>query len=258
MGRRREPVYAAAIGAGRMLFGGVLRLRRTATGLEHLPSTGGAVLAITHFGYLDFALTEWLVWGATRRRIRFLARKQSFDHPLAGPLLRGMSHIPVDKASGAQAYAAAVAALQAGELVGVFPEAGVSASFTVRELKIGAVRMGAEAGVPVVPVVVWGGHLLRTKGRKTTLSEAYRAPVAFAVGDPLLSDSAGPDNTADPVLRTEELRKRMQSLLDQVQRDYPLPGAGRWWQPLHLGGAAPSPAVAAAAEAERQRRKALG
>lgn len=246
----REPVYTTAIAAGRMLFGG-LRLRPVVTGAQHLPATGGAVLAITHFGYMDFALTEWMVWHRNRRRIRFLAKKGAFDKPVVGWLLRGMRHISVDMTSGAEAYSQAIAALEAGEMLGVFPEAGVNRSFTVRELKTGTVRMAAEAGVPIIPIAVWGGHRLLTKGRKPTLREAHGAPIRFAVGAPLTVDTS-----ADVRERTAALRATMQSLLDDAQASYPDDGSGAWWQPAHLGGTAPTPEEAAVAEAERQRRKA--
>ena len=60
----------------------------------------------------------------------------------------------------------------------------------------------------------------------------------------------------DPVQVTDELRERMQALLDEAQASYPLSGTGQWWQPRHLGGTAPTPEEAAVAEAERQQRKA--
>lgn len=248
---RREPIYTTAIGAGRALFGGVLRINRIVSGEQHLPSRGGAVLAITHFGYLDFALTEWMVWHHDRRRIRFMAMKGAFDKPVVGWLLRGMRHISVDMSAGRAAYSEAVSALSRGELLGVFPEAGVSASFTVRELKSGAARMAQEAGVPLIPIVVWGGHLLRTKGVKARWSEMRRATVMFDVGEPI---HVSPESDAGAV--TERLRQRLQESLDRVQRDYPLDGTGKWWQPAHRGGTAPTPEEAARTEAARQARKA--
>jgi 1-acyl-sn-glycerol-3-phosphate acyltransferase len=247
----REPVYAAAIGVGRAYFGGLLRLQPVVSGVEHVPATGGAILAITHFGYMDFALTEWIVWLRTRRHIRFLAKKGAFAKPVIGWLLRRMHHISVDMTAGAEAYDRAIAALRSGEVIGVFPEAGVSASFTVRELKTGTVRLAAEAGVPIIPVAVWGGQLLRTKNHSARLSEAYRAPIAVTFGAPQEIGDA-----EDPLAATARLRESLQSLVDGLQSSYPLDGTGQWWQPAHLGGAAPTPDVAAVAEAERKRRAA--
>lgn len=191
------------------------------------------------------------MWHWNRRHIRFMAKRDAFDTPVVGALLRGMGHISVDPAAGARAYADAVRALSLGELVGVFPEGGVSASFTVRDLKTGAVRMAQEAGVPIVPIAVWGGHRLLTKNRRPSLGEAWRIPVSFAVGAPLRVRGG-----EDPQRATDLLHTTLQDLVDRAQNGYPEPGAGRWWQPAHLGGTAPTPAEAAVTEAERQRRKA--
>lgn len=248
--RSREPVYSAAVAVGVTIFR-LFKLRPSVTGLVNLPDAGGAVLAITHFGYADFALVEWLTWRKSRRHIRFMAKKGAFDKPIVGALLRGMRHISVDMTAGAQAYGEAVRALSAGELVGVFPEGGVSASFTVRDLKSGAARMAQEARVPIVPIAVWGGHRLLTKNHKPSLREAYRTPISFVVGAPIHVD-----RDDDPQQVTDRLHETLQGLVDQAQANYPEPGAGTWWQPAHLGGTAPTPVEAAATEAERQRRKA--
>jgi 1-acyl-sn-glycerol-3-phosphate acyltransferase len=255
----REPIYSTAIGAGRALFG-LLRVRPTTTGLDRLPATGGAVLAITHFGYLDFALVEWVTWLHNRRRIRFMAKKGAFEQPLVGPLLRGMKHISVDMASGGEAYSQAVEALRAGELLGVFPEGGVNASFTVRDLKTGAVRMALAANVPIIPVAVWGGHRLMTKNHRSTLRERLGVPVSIRFGRTFRADAAAAAavGDADVAAVTRQLHDTLQGLVDDVQADYEVAGAGQWWQPAHLGGTAPTPAEAAVVEAERRRRKAAG
>ncbi|MGV8885041.1 MAG: lysophospholipid acyltransferase family protein [Microbacteriaceae bacterium] len=251
MGKRRgDPIYGAAIAAGRALFGS-LRVKSTVTGAENLPSTGGAVLAITHFGYMDFALVEWMTWKRNRRHVRFMATKNAFDKPLVGFLLRGMRHISVDMTAGAEAYRLAVAALREGEALGVFPEGGVSASYTVRELKTGAVRMAAEAGVPIIPIAVWGGHRLLTKRSKSSFGEKFGVTVDFAVGEAIV---VATDDDVNKV--TLRLRSTLQQLLDPLQENYPVDGSGQSWQPAHLGGSAPTPEAAAVAEAERQARKA--
>ena len=248
--READPIYGIAIGAGRTLFGS-LRVKRTVHGAQHLPTTGGAVLAITHFGYLDFALTEWIVWLRTRRHVRFLATKGAFDKPGVGMVLRGMRHIPVDMKAGADAYRLAVQALRDGEMLGIFPEGGVSASFEVRELKSGAIRMAAEAGVPVIPVAVWGGHRLLTKAAGSRFREKFGLPIGFAFGAPIL-----PSETDDAAAVTLDLQHTLQNLVHSLQELYPVDGTGAWWQPARLGGTAPTPEVAAVAERERKARKA--
>lgn len=250
MRRPSEPIYSTAIVAGRTLFGG-LRLRRSVTGAENIPAAGGAVVAMTHFGYLEFALVEWATWLHNKRRIRFMATKRAFDKPVVGRLLRGMRHIPVDMAAGRAAYDDAVTALKNGELIGVFPEAGVNAAFTVRELKTGAARLAAEAGVPIIPIAVWGGQRLLTKNRKIGFWERFGVQVNFAVGEPIPVSPA-----QDARVVTESLREKLQAMTDELQANYPVDGTGKWWQPRHLGGTAPTPEEAAALDAERDRRRA--
>jgi len=249
--RRRptEAIYDTAIVAGRALFG-FWRLRRASTGLANIPDSGGAVIAMTHFGYLEFALVEWATWMHNKRRIRFMAKRSVFDKPVLGSVLRGMRHISVDMTAGASAYAEAVTALRSGELIGVFPEAGVNSSFTVRELKTGAVRLAAEAGVPIIPVAIWGGHRLLTKNHKVGFRERFGVLVTYAFGRPVTVSA-----TDDVRERTAALRDELQRLVDGLQSDYPLDGTGQWWHPRHLGGTAPTPEEAAAADEERRRRR---
>jgi 1-acyl-sn-glycerol-3-phosphate acyltransferase len=244
-----EPIYSTAIVLGRALFG-FWRLRRRTSGLGNIPDTGGAVFAMTHFGYLEFALVEWVTWLHNGRRIRFMAKKSVFGKPMVGTLMRGMRHISVDMKSGAGAYGDAVAALRRGEIIGVFPEAGVSASFTVRDFKTGAARLAAEAGVPLVPVSVWGGHRLMTKNHTVRFRERFGVPVSFAFGPPI---TVAPD--ADIPAVTAELRSTIQAMVDAQQSRYPVDGSGQWWQPRHLGGLAPTPEEAADADAAREIRR---
>jgi 1-acyl-sn-glycerol-3-phosphate acyltransferase len=247
--RSSEPIYSTAIGVGRTLFA-ALRIRHSATGRENIPAQGGAVFAMTHFGYLEFALVEWQTWLHNRRRIRFMATKRAFDKPAVGWLLRGMRHISVDMKAGAAAFDDAVTALKAGELVGVFPEAGVSSSFTVRELKSGAARLARDAGVPIIPVAVWGGQRLLTKNRSIPFTQRFGVPVHFSFGRPVLVRP-----TDDVSLVTESLRDTMQSMVDSLQASYPVDGTGQWWQPRSLGGTAPTVEEAAEADAQRELRR---
>ncbi|MGZ0212573.1 MAG: lysophospholipid acyltransferase family protein [Actinomycetales bacterium] len=247
---RNEPIYTAAIGAGRAMFG-ALRVRRTVIGAQHLPDSGGAVIAMTHFGYLEFALVEWATWLHNRRRIRFMAKKSVFDKRIVGSFMRNMKHIPVDMKAGASAYAAAVKALKSGELIGVFPEAGVSASFTIRDFKTGAARLAAEAGVPLIPLALWGGQRLMTKNRKISLRERSNVPIVMVVGEPITVAA-----TDDALEATAQLKKAMEGLLKTAQKSYPVEGSGQWWHPRHLGGTAPTPEEAAAADAARDARRA--
>src|SRR6478609_402771 len=119
-----EPVYRPVIGFARGVFA-YLGLKFDITGADLVPRAGGGVVAMNHIGYLDFALAGF-AFRPRKRMVRFMAKKEVFDHKVSGPLMRGMKHIPVDREAGSGAFSAAVDALKAGELVGVFPEATIS------------------------------------------------------------------------------------------------------------------------------------
>jgi 1-acyl-sn-glycerol-3-phosphate acyltransferase len=76
-------------------------------GDENIPRKGGAILAINHVSYLDFAIAGTAAL-PVKRFVRFMAKKELFDHKIAGPLLRGMHHINVDRNNGAPSYVAAL------------------------------------------------------------------------------------------------------------------------------------------------------
>ena len=229
-------VYPPVIAMAKTLFR-VLDLRITIDGAEQIPRQGGAVLASNHISYLDFIFAGF---GAdpAGRKVRFMAKQEIFADRIAGPLMRGMHHIPVDRDNGLASYKAALAALKSGEVVGVFPEATISQSFTVKEIKSGAARMAASTDTPLIPMALWGTQRLWTKGRKRELTKRH-VPVSILIGEPLQ-----PTRRDKHDVIAAELRSRMSALLDRAQQEYPDKPAGpdeEWWVPAHLGGSAPTP-----------------
>jgi 1-acyl-sn-glycerol-3-phosphate acyltransferase len=235
-----ELVYPPVIAFAKTMFR-VLDLKVQVDGAEHIPETGGAVLASNHSSYLDFIFCGFGAQPA-KRLVRFMAKQSVFDNRISGPLMRGMRHINVDRDNGAASFRQAATALKSGEVVGVFPEATISESFTVKELKSGAVRLARTAKVPLIPMVVWGPHRLWTKGHKRDLTMRH-VPVLIKIGEALEM----PKGTSPDAL-TAALKERLTALLDAAQQAYPDKPSGpedRWWMPAHLGGTAPLPESAA-------------
>ena len=216
------------------LFWKYLGLRFDFQGVHHIPRDGGAILSINHVGYLDFALTGTAAL-PTGRYVRFMAKKEVFDNKLAGPLMRGMRHICVDRNSGSASFVAALRALRAGEVVGIFPEGTISVSFEIKELKSGAVRLAMAAGVPVIPTIVWGSQRIWTKKVKRNLRRE-KIPIIVEFGEPLYFDKQSDVEASESLLR-----ETMITLLHQVQQKYPDSHQGQRWAPLRLGGSAPAP-----------------
>ena len=211
-----------------------LGLKFTFTGSENLPKTGGAILAMNHVGYLDFALIGTAALPA-KRYIRFMAKKSIFEHPIAGPLMRGMHHISVDRDNGSGSFVAALRALRSGEIIGIFPEATISVSFEIKAIKSGAVRLATGAGVPIIPAVVWGSQRIVTKGLKPNFKRNH-VPVFVKFGAPLYFTKDQDVEACEKILRDTLI-----ALLHGVQSEYPDNHAGARWAPQRLGGTAPAP-----------------
>ncbi|MDX6240829.1 MAG: hypothetical protein QOG10_5649 [Kribbellaceae bacterium] len=243
----RDILYPPVIGFARTAFK-LLDLTIQMSGIENVPRSGGAVLAVNHISYVDFVIGGF---GAqpSKRLVRFMAKEVLFRNRWSGPLMRGMHHIPVDRGAGAASYREAIRYLGEGEIVGVFPEATISRSFELKEFKSGTVRMAAEAGVPVIPMVLWGTQRMMTKDHPRDFSR--HQTVAITVGEPL---TVAPDD--DLAKATAQLRTEMTGMLDRTIRAYPEQPAGAWWLPAAYGGGAPTPAEAENLDQEELRRRA--
>ena len=231
-----EPVYTPVIGLAVTLFkamGWKVHIR----GAEHIPTSGPAVLASNHVGYLDFVVVGYGARDAGRL-VRFAAKKEVFDHPVAGPLMRGMKHLPVDRDGDVNAIMEeAHRRLQRGQLVGMFPEGTISRSFMPAQAKTGTARMAMRAGVPLVPTAVWGCQRITTKAVKRNLERGIEVRVGF--GPPVDYDA-----DEDPRDVTKRLMEAITDLVVELQEAYtqrPADDADRWWLPAHMGGSAPTP-----------------
>lgn len=243
----RDFTYPTVIVTAKTLFK-LLGMTFQMSGTEHIPRKGGAILACNHIGYVDFVF-DGLAAQPSKRLVRFMAKKEAFDHVIGGPLMRSFHHIEVDRDNGEASYLEAVEYARSGEIVGIFPEATISRSMEIKELKTGAVRMAAEAGVPLIPMVTWGTQLMKTKDHPSDIRGRGKT-IALHVGAPL--DVTG----EDPVAETARLKDAMTTLLDKAITEYPIAPEGQWWAPARYGGLAPTPEEAARLDAEEKAAKA--
>jgi 1-acyl-sn-glycerol-3-phosphate acyltransferase len=244
----RDITYPPIIVTAKLAFR-ALGLRFQMRGTEHVPRSGGAVLALNHISYVDFVLGGFAAQ-PSKRLVRFMSKRELFDHRWTGPLMRSLHHISVDRADGLASYDEGVRYLSMGEVVGIFPEATISRSFELKEFKTGAARMAATAGVPLVPVVLWGTQRLKTKDHPQDFSRGKT--IAISVGEPLHPTGES------PLADTAELKVRMATLLDETIRAYPADEQppGSWWLPEAYGGSAPTMEQAAELESQEKRQRA--
>lgn len=241
-----EPVYSSVIAAARGIFA-LQGLKFTMTGTKNVPRTGGAVMVINHTGYMDFTYAG-LAAVPSRRLVRFMAKESVFTHRISGPLMRGMRHIPVDRSAGASSFLHAVRDLCAGEIVGVFPEATISRSFELKGFKNGAARMAREAGVPMLPTVIWGSQRVWTKGHRRRLGRT-NVPIHVAIGEPV---HIGAGESIDDA--TTRIHEVMETMLHALQESYPpLTGEDLTYLPARLGGTAPTLEEATKVEDDERR-----
>lgn len=252
-----NPVYSSVIGVVLASFR-ALDWRVHVSGVDHIPAAGPGVVATNHVSYLDFIFAGYGVREQDKRRLRFVAKKEVFDHPVGGPLMRGMKHLPVDRdGDPEEIMEESQRRLEQGQIIGMFPEGTISRSFVPAAGRTGTARMAMRAGVPLIPCGLWGTQRLWTKGRERSFTRGVEVLIAY--GPPI-----GYERDEDPRDVTKRLMSAIRELVVELQADYsqaPRSEDDRWWLPAHLGGTAPTPEEAAAearaaAAARRERRAA--
>jgi 1-acyl-sn-glycerol-3-phosphate acyltransferase len=196
-------------------------------GLQHIPASGPALVAANHISLADPPAVGYLV-DLRGREARFLATSGLFRYPILAGLLRRMGQIPVERATSraAASLEPAAAALRAGEVVVIFPEGGLSADLEPGRGRTGVARLARTAGLPVVPVGVWGTHRLHAKGHGPRWRPGL--VVAAAVGRPLAEPAGDEDDRA----AAERIMAAVAAQVATARLLYaqdPPPGEDAWW-----------------------------
>ncbi|MEU9139056.1 lysophospholipid acyltransferase family protein [Streptomyces sp. NPDC048404] len=206
-----------------VLLGPLLRLvfRPRIEGLEHVPSSGRAIVAGNHLSFAD----HFLMPAILKRRITFLAKAEYFTGPgvkgrLTAAFFRSIGQIPVDR-SGKEAGQAAIreglGVLNKDELLGIYPEGTRSHDGRLYKGKVGVAVMALRAQAPVIPCAMIGTFEAQPPGRK--LPRVH--PVVIRFGKPLdFSRYAGLEGEK-AVLRaiTDELMYAILALSEQEYVD---------------------------------------
>lgn len=241
--------YQLTVGLGRVAIK-ALGVQLRVEGAHHIPRSGPAILAANHVSYVDF-IPVAEVARRRRRQVRFFVRHDAWHPRGMETPMTSMRHIPVDRATPASAYLQALRLLGQGEVIGNFPEAGISYSFTVRSLMKGTAALARATGAPVVPIALWGGQRIYSVGRPRDGTVNRHDLTRGRTIDVLCGPPLWCRPEEDLVEWTRRLGGVLTGLLEEVQaRPEHVPAAGEYapWYPVHLGGHAPSRREAAGLE----------
>jgi 1-acyl-sn-glycerol-3-phosphate acyltransferase len=187
------------------------------TGDEYIPSEGAAVLACNHVSFVDAVL----LMAASPRPIRFVMDHRIFNMPVIGSLFRLAKAIPVaSRQENPQIYEAAfkeaAQVLRDGDLLGIFPEGGITRDGTLQEFKAGIMKILEQAqrdGIQpvVVPMALsnlWGSFFSRIEvrqGQNVAMVRPFRrgllSRVGLAVGQPIAARQTSPELLREQVSR---------------------------------------------------------
>ena len=169
-------------------------------GVEHLPEEGPAILVCNHVSYVD----SLVISSACRRPIRFVMDHQIFKTRGIGFLFRHARAIPIapakeDAALMEAAFDEVARALEAGDLVAIFPEGGLTANGELQTFHPGVQRIVQRTPVPVIPMALrglWGSFFSRQGGAAMHLKSKLRplSAIGLHVGEPVAPEAATPEH----------------------------------------------------------------
>jgi 1-acyl-sn-glycerol-3-phosphate acyltransferase len=191
----------------------------TVEGLEHVPASGGAILAGNHLSVSD----QLFLGCAVDRQVHYWAKEEYFHLPgikgkALSVLMHGLGAIPVHREGGRaalHALDAAVPVLKSGALVGIFPEGTRSLDGKLYRGRTGVARLAMDAGVPVVPVGFIGTEVAQPHGHIfPSLSARGQAKVIVRFGPPMDFSDRSDDMSSIRAI-TDEIMVEIQKLSGQ-------------------------------------------
>jgi 1-acyl-sn-glycerol-3-phosphate acyltransferase len=162
--------------------------------VESIPKTGPAIVAANHSSFVD----PWILGPFLfPRRIRFLITRLWYDKsPVWNFVFRSYDTLPMERHAGATLEVAR-AALDAGDVVGIFPEGRISYDGRIRRFRSGVCHLAARTGAPVIPIGIRGAFESLPRDRRLP----KRGTVTVRVGLPLRYPGSPRDDISKQTLR---------------------------------------------------------
>ncbi|TVR65733.1 MAG: MFS transporter [Candidatus Competibacteraceae bacterium] len=163
--------------------------------LEHIPEKGPAVVVCNHVSFMD----ALVIIGSCRRPIRFVMDHEIFQIPVLSFVFRTAGAVPIaparkDPETLEQAYARVAGYLEAGEVVGIFPEGRLTGDGEIGPFKTGIERIIQRTPAPVVPMALrglWGSFFSRRHGKAMRhFPRRFWSRIELVVGEPVSPEQA--------------------------------------------------------------------
>jgi len=202
--------------------------KRTWTGMENIPATGGVIIVPNHESHFDPLVVAHYIYGA-HRWPRFLGKASLWKVPVLGFLLRKVQQIPVERGSveAVKSLDALVEALDQDGVVVIYPEGTTTRHPDLWPMrgKTGAARLALLTGAPVIPMASWGAHTIYDP-RTSKLKIRPRTPVAVTSGPPIdLSRwQEAPPTRAVLEQMTDAIMLEVQELVGHLRGEQPPAG----------------------------------
>lgn len=199
--------------------------RQEWSGGEHLPSSGGFIVAGNHISEIDpFMVAHFLVnhgWAP-----RFLAKSGLFEIPLVGRALSNLGQVPVYRGTrqASDSLRAAAEAVAKGDCVVIMPEGTLTRDPELWPMraKSGVGRLALMTGAPVIPVAQWGVQNLLPPYARRPRGLLSRHTMHVKAGPPTdLSDLAGRDDSAAATEATARIMAAITAQLAQIRNEDP-------------------------------------
>lgn len=178
-------------------------------GLEHVPSSGGAILASNHLSFCDSFFLPLVM----RRRVTFVAKAEYFDDPKTAWFFRAVGQIPIKRSGGSAsrgALDAATEVLEGGGLFGIYPEGTRSPDGRLYRGHTGVARLALACDVPIVAVAMIGTADVQPIGQ--VRPNLFR-PVTIRFSEPMVV-SRHADRADDPLV----LRQITDEVMFEIRR----------------------------------------
>lgn len=205
------------------------------TGETHIPKSGGALIVANHVGYIDPLLVAY----AAGRPVRFMMARSIYEgwKPLTW-FFKGIGAIPVGQGEAREAVslslAQAKAALDAGEVVVIFPEGKLTNTGGMDRFRRGFENLARETGVPVIPAHVdgvWGSLFSRRedfRGRARRILAEFGREKAVRFGPALASADTASARQAVQELGADAMEARVRRRGKTLGRQFFSSAKHRW------------------------------